>query len=134
MVERLQAQAKDPAYQAAHRNAWERFMLTVSEEMIASQPGFEVYTGSGHSHHSVPGPTLAVFGMEAGQDEAQRLLGKLRGAPLAERARLVAELHALQRELAAKKRAPLPYCESHDYATRADRLEAMRAAGTREEQ
>ena len=59
----------------------------------------------------------------------EQVLVARRGAPLAERERLVAELRLLQRDLAAKKRAPLPYCHSHDYATRADRLEAMRAAG-----
>ncbi len=125
----IQRLVADPDYRAAHRNAWERFILTISEEEVASSPGFENYTGSGHSHHSVPGPSNAVFGMESGQDQARIQLGKLRGAPLAERERLVAELRLLQRDLAAKKRAPLPYCHSHDYATRADRLEAMRAAG-----
>ncbi len=116
---------------AAHRNAWERVVLAIRPEEISSGVAGDLSVVTLHTHCGVTIP--GAFGMEWGQRDAETLRLRLREMVRSERDRLVAELKLLQAQLRSKKRAPLPYCEAHDYATPADRLEAMHAAGIRED-
>ncbi len=118
----------DPSYLEAHRNAWERYMLAVPIETVSGTPMNYSSTGGSGSHTHCSGFSVAVAGMESGQMQAEMLVVRLRGARLEERDELVTQLRALQRELAAKKRPPLPFCGTHSYATVADAREAKRAA------
>lgn len=128
---KAEAMLNDPAYRAAHRNAWARMVLTISPDEIASEStllsDFRVSDAGSHPHHGGHF-SVAVAGMEAGHRVAENLRYRLQRVSLEERARWVDELVALQQSLRAEERAPLPYCPQHRYASKADRKEAQRAA------
>jgi len=114
---------KDKVYIEAHRNSWERHILSVSNEVINKNKTIP-FGSTEHTHCS--GATNDIFGMESAASDVSSFIRFLRiysrSSP-----KLLKQFNKFKETLKKKKRKPLPYCGSFEYLTVIDREEAKKA-------
>jgi hypothetical protein len=106
----------DPLYLNAHKNAWERYILSIKQADFKKR----MTTGiSIHSHCNALSPEIA--GMEQGKLDAKFFISSLN---IHQNEAILLEFTNLQQLLSKKKRAPLPYCPHHAYTDKNEKTEA----------